>query len=144
MLDGGSLLAQWGSLIPFVLLVLGIVLFFYWSEKSERQANEKAKLLVGSILTPEELQQLHTAGYLEISSRLHPGRAYRIPSGPGMVEVIEAGKCSERLCVQSMEQIPQPEVVLMHKLMIEGNEPEYLEKANHFPCYFWSPGGNST
>ncbi len=30
------------------------------------------------------------------------------------------------------EPLPDGDVVVMHKLMIEANEEEYLQKANHF------------
>ncbi len=37
------------------------------------------------------------------------------------------------LCVQPVEGIPRADVVLTHKLMIEGNEQEYLRGAD--PSY---------
>jgi hypothetical protein len=37
-----------------------------------------------------------------------------------------------RLCVQSVEPIPDGDAILMHKLMIEGDEAAYLRIANRF------------
>ncbi|MDP9382063.1 MAG: hypothetical protein M3Q29_18355 [Chloroflexota bacterium] len=37
------------------------------------------------------------------------------------------------LCVQPVERMPHADVVLTHKLMIEGNEQEYLRGAD--PSY---------
>lgn len=136
MVDAMSALAQVAGLLPLIALVLLAVLISYWASRSDREANERAERLVSAVLSEEERQQLLTAGYLSVPSPSHPGRVYRVPSGTGMVEILERGRCVERLCVQSMEQIPQLEIVLVHKLMIEGNEQEYLEKANHFPCYY--------
>ena len=36
------------------------------------------------------------------------------------------------LCVQSVEPIPDADTVLLHKLMIEGDEEHYLQVANRF------------
>jgi hypothetical protein len=36
------------------------------------------------------------------------------------------------LCVQPIDPVPDGDVVMMHKLMIEGNEEEYLRIANRF------------
>ena len=48
------------------------------------------------------------------------------------VKVYEGGVPIMALCVQSVEPIPDGDAVLMHKLMIEGNEQEYLRIANRF------------
>jgi hypothetical protein len=45
------------------------------------------------------------------------------------------------LCLQPVEPLPEGDVVLMHKLMIEANEQEYLRTANHFvPDTIFHPG----
>jgi len=46
------------------------------------------------------------------------------------VEVYDEGKLTMRLCVEPLERLPAADVVLMHKLMIEGNEERYLHEAN--------------
>jgi len=37
-----------------------------------------------------------------------------------------------RLCVGPVDPLPDADVVLIHKLMIEANEDEYLKAANVF------------
>lgn len=48
----------------------------------------------------------------------------------GLVTVYEHGSAIMRLCLQSQEPLPKADVVIMHKLLIEANEQEYLQKAN--------------
>ena len=59
-------------------------------------------------------------------------RIYRIPGSGGLVKVYEKGCAVMELCLQPAEPLPDGDVVVMHKLMIEANEQEYLQKANHF------------
>lgn len=59
---------------------------------------------------------------------------YRVPSGGGTVSVLERGRCIGRICVYSTQPIPERETVIIHKLMIEGDEQDYLKAANHLPC----------
>jgi hypothetical protein len=122
------------ALLPVIIAILVVLYGFYWVIKSDREANEKAEKVVISVLSPTEYQQLHQLGYVDIASPSYPGRYYRVPAGQGMVSVMESGRCIERLCAQPTTPIPDREIVLIHKLMIEGNEQEYLQTANHFPC----------
>jgi len=94
------------------------------------EAEEKAALLLAEVLSPEELQQLSQRGYLEVPSHVHAGRIYRIPRHPGLVGIYEKGTLISRLCVGAVEPIPTGDAVLLHKLMIEGAEEEYLRTAN--------------
>lgn len=100
------------------------------TEHGWREAEEKAEQLLADILSPEELQQLRQRGFLEIASHAHPGRVYRIPRHPGLVSVYEQGALVSRLCVGAVEPLPTGDAVLLHKLMIEGAEEEYLRRAN--------------
>lgn len=129
------------ALVLFLLLLPAIILVLLmihsampWLSKSWREAEEKAEKLVSALLSPEEYEQLRRRGYLDVPSPGYPQRTYRIPSGPGTVVVLEGGECIARLCVYCVDSIPEREVVIMHKLMIEGNEQEYLRTANHLPC----------
>lgn len=97
-----------------------------------RLAHERAELLLQEMLSAEEYQQLNRRGYLEVASPSHLGRIYRVPHHQGQVKVVEDGVPVMALCVQSLEPIPDGDAVLMHKLMIEGNEDEYLRIANRF------------
>ena len=97
-------------------------------EEAERRAEE----LLQSHLTPDEYHQLITQGYLRVQSPSVPNRTYLIPRYRGLVRVYEQGRAVKRLCVGPVESVPDADVVLMHKLMIEGNETEYLRTANVF------------
>lgn len=96
------------------------------------EAERRADILLQEMLRPEGHQELEQRGYLEVPSPNREGRMYRIPRGRGMVSVYEDGRAVMSLCVQPVEWIPASDVVLMHKLMIEANEEEYLRTANQF------------
>jgi hypothetical protein len=40
-----------------------------------------------------------------------------------------------RLCLQPVEYLPDADIVVLHKLMIEANEEAYLAKANKYVCH---------
>jgi len=106
----------------------------WWPVPAERTA----EMLLHDQLTPVQYHQLCDSGYLDLSSALHPGRTYRIPRGPGQVLVLEHERVSERLCVQPASGgLPEADVVLIHKLLIEADEDGYLHTANHFPRSIW-------
>jgi len=100
-----------------------------WSRAERRAAH-----LLREILTSEQLRQLTWRGYLEISSPTEPQRVYRVPRSNGYVQVIENGRAIMRLCLQPVECLPDADIVVLHKLMIEGNEEAYLQKANKYVC----------
>ena len=106
--------------------------FGLWQQPGRPEAQERAEALLKELLTEDEYRQLTRCGYLEVRSRSRPRRTYRVPRHQGQVKVYEGGVPSMGLCVQSVEPIPAGDVVLMHKLMIEGNEDEYLRIANRF------------
>lgn len=106
----------------------------WWPVSSER----RAETLLYESLTPPEYSQLVYTGYLEIPSPTKLMRVYRIPRGPGQVLVVEGNRVIERLCVQpAASGLPEADVVLMHKLLIEADEETYLKTANHFPRSVW-------
>jgi len=100
-----------------------------WS-RAERRATD----LLRDILTPEQFRQLLWRGYLEIPSPTEPRRVYRVPRSKGYVQLIENGRAIMRLCLQPVECLPDADVVVLHKLMIEANEDTYLQKANKYVC----------
>lgn len=121
--------------LPGLLIVgMAVVTAAPWFSKSWREAEARAELLVRSVLTDDEYDNLRRDGYIDIPSPSNPLRIYRVPSGAGTISVIESGKCVGRLCVYSVAPIPEREAVVVHKLMIEGNEQSYLQSANHLPC----------
>ncbi len=95
-------------------------------------AESRAKALLREMLTENQYQQLIKFGYLEVPSPSIDYRVYRIPGSGGLVKVFERGSAVMELCLQPAEPLPDGDVVVMHKLMIEANEQEYLQKANHF------------
>jgi hypothetical protein len=131
-----------GLLIAILLgvLVLGLAIpvAINWRERSRtssvswRLAQARAEALLQEMLTATEYVQLGERGYLEVPSPSQPTRTYRVPQKGGRVAIIEGGVEVESLCVTPIESIPPGDVVLTHKLMIEGNEQEYLRRANHY------------
>lgn len=99
---------------------------------NKQEAEQRAEQLLKSLLDTDQYGELVRKGYLEVQSGMYPYRNYRIPRHRGSVEVYEMGKLVMSLCVQPTEVVPDADVVVMHKLMIEGNEREYLRRANYF------------
>lgn len=95
-------------------------------------AESRARVLLREMLSETQYQQLIKCGYLEVASPSFDSRTYRIPGAGGLVKVYERGCPIMELCLQPAEPLPDGDVVVMHKLMIEANEQEYLQKANHF------------
>lgn len=103
--------------------------------KNRSYAERRATHLLRDVLTPEQCRQLLWHGYLEIPSPSSAGRVYRVPRARGeFVQVIENGKAIMRICVQPVERLPDADVVVLHKLMIEANEEHYLQNANKYLC----------
>jgi hypothetical protein len=103
--------------------------------KNWSYAERRAAHLLRDVLTPEQCRQLLWHGYLEIPSPSSAGRIYRVPRARGeFVQVIENGKAIMRICVQPVERLPDADVVVLHKLMIEANEEFYLQNANKYLC----------
>jgi hypothetical protein len=133
-----------GLELLFVLLIIGLLCRTPYrvlvqqpagpaaSRQDWRAAQERAEALLRELLTDEEYRQLERRGFLEVRSPSRPQRVYRIPRHQGQVKVYESGVPIMALCVQSLEPIPDGDAVIMHKLMIEGNEEEYLRIANRF------------
>jgi hypothetical protein len=125
------------TVVAVMVLYLAIVAALRWTGRScnadpmQREAEERAEALLRDVLTDAEYAQLGECGYLEIRSPSQPMRTYRVPQRPGRVAVHEFGVEVESLCVAPVEWLPSGDVVLAHKLMIEGNEQEYLRRANH-------------
>ena len=53
-----------------------------------------------------------------------------MPRTQGLVRVIEQGRHKANLCLQPLETVPDADVVVIHKLMIEADEETYLQTAN--------------
>jgi hypothetical protein len=94
------------------------------------EANSRAKELLRSMLTDQQYRQLMHRGYLDIKSPRKPACVYRVPKSQGLVHVIDGGIRKMSLCLQPVEWVPDADVVVMHKLMIEADEETYLRTAN--------------
>ena len=97
-----------------------------------REAHARAETLLKEMLTVAEYDQLGERGYLDVPSPSEPTRTYRVPRGGGRVAIVEGGAEIESLCVTPVDSLPPGDVVLVHKLMIEGDEQEYLRRANRY------------
>jgi hypothetical protein len=103
-------------------------------------ADRAAEALLREMLTPAEYRQLRTTGYLEVASPTRPGRVYRVPRIRGKVVILEDGHPTELLCLQpaaAAGDIPDADIVLMHKVLIQSDEEYYLTTANHFRDLLW-------
>lgn len=94
------------------------------------EAERKGQELLRQILTPQEYYALNERGFLEVGSPSVAGRVYRIPRRRGLVERIDEGGAAVRLCVVPDRWLPDADIVLMHKFLIEADEARYLEVAN--------------
>jgi hypothetical protein len=50
---------------------------------------------------------------------------------------VDAGKPGIRLCLQPTCSVPEREHVLVHKLLLEGSELEYWQRANRVIGQLW-------
>jgi hypothetical protein len=100
------------------------------SYRLRADAERRAERLLRDVLTEGEFAQFMRRGYLEVRSPTFPSRSYLIPERQGPVTVCDYGRPVMRLCVQCVDRVPDFDTVAMHKLMIEGNEQEYLRIAN--------------
>jgi hypothetical protein len=127
------------ELLVYVSLEIVVVLCFllFWrlsrdSNLMRAEANRRANELLRSVLNSEQYDQLTRKGYLDIKSPRDPGCMYRVPRRQGLVKVIEQGRHKANLCLQPREAVPDDDIVVMHKLMIEADEETYLQTTNTF------------
>lgn len=124
------------------LLVLGGLFGFEWHMR--RQGNsgwdypgvtptQRAEALLREILDEREYEQWTKRDYVDVVSPCSARRIYRIPRYIGLVRMYENGIATRELCLRSVEPLPGPDVVVMHKLMIQGDEQEYLASARSYP-----------
>jgi hypothetical protein len=55
----------------------------------------------------------------------------------------EEGRLKAGLCIGPQKPLPRPDVILAHKLMLEGDEAGYLQTANHMPVRNTSDSAHS-
>ena len=131
--------------VGLLLGTLIALLIVWWLSRSviarQREsytAKKRAEALLRASISTEQYQQLLDRGYLEIPSRLYPGYLYRIPRTQQRVQIYETNqtvaspysrKLAE-LCIVPCDPVPDADMVLAHKLMIEADEQTYLSIAN--------------
>lgn len=130
-----------GGIILLLLAVTGLVFVavLQWSREGRRVGvslrvtpGERAEALLREVLDECEYQQLTKHGYLDVRSPTDPQRIYRIPAYVGLVRMYEHGVAVRELCIQPVEPLPSADVIAMHKLMIQGDEQEYLIRARQY------------
>jgi hypothetical protein len=102
-------------------------------------ALQQAEDLLRDSLTSEQYAMYRARGFLEVQSRLHPGRTYRV-DGWRPVAVYEHTQFVGAVCIRAREALPGPDVLLARKLMIEGAEDEFLRAGNWLQPA-WRPAG---
>lgn len=126
------------------ILLLGALLRWRKGTVHFRQtANQRAEQLLKRSLPPQQYQQLQLSGFLELSSTVTPGDFYRVPRYRGRVQVYETCQLNHELlyrlkaelCVIPCEDVPDADLILAHKWMIEGDEKVYQMLAN----WHWQP-----
>ena len=107
-------------------------------KRGNHQAAVRAEKLLRDSLPREQYRQLEHFGYLDLPSHLDPARIYRIPRLRGRVQVYESyllgttllRRKTAELCVIACEPMPDADLILAHKWMIEADEVRYLSTAN--------------
>jgi hypothetical protein len=129
--------------LVFLLLAVPTLTILEWRARSRSTSGdadsepapaERAEALLRELLDEREYQQLRRRGYVDVASAHDPQRVYRIPAYTGLVRVYEHGTAICELCLQSVEPMPSAEIVLMHKLMIQGDEARYRACAREYVC----------
>jgi len=123
--------------VASVVLILALGELIAHSSYGRPAAKRRAGELLRAVLTPDQYGHLMQRGHIDIASPSDPERIYRVPKGPGRVQVREKGKLTMWLCLQPLERVPEADLLVMHKLMIEADEQTYLRKANRFSPTFW-------
>ena len=111
------------------------------------KAQIRAEALLRASVTPAEYAFLIQNGYLEVPSRLYANRVYQIPHKRRRVRVYALDKedASKRyklgeLCLVACEPVPDADVVLTHKWLLEADERTYLSTANWISGNNWNNG----
>jgi hypothetical protein len=117
-------------------IVLEIVFFVYVLVKLELHPfstpDMKAQRLLKASITKSEWAFLKKHSYLVVASKACPEREYHIPRKGGMIVCFHDGVPLYEYCLQPLTLLPDDDLVLAHKLMLECSEEEFLEKANRF------------
>lgn len=134
--------------LGILAMLLGCILSYFeqvragaWRAQQESagvpaSVQERSLALLRAVLTAQEVEQWISQGYLDVPSPQEAQRIYRIRRADGLVRVYEQGKAIRALCLQPVEPLPINDLVVLHKLLIQGDEHAYVQQANHFPAFF--------
>jgi hypothetical protein len=103
------------------------------AEDRGSEVEQRAEALLREYLSAAEWNQLTTQGFVEVVSTVARGRIYRIPRHGGRPLVYEQGRLVCQLCAGPMEPLPRADVVLLHLVLLRGDEAGYLATANRLP-----------
>lgn len=104
------------------------------AQKRRDLARQKAEELLKEHIGLEAFGKLHEIGYLEMDSCKYQGRKYRVPKyARGSLDIVENGKVIDRLCVHPGQRFEDGDEILARIVMLEVNEDEILQIANHSP-----------
>lgn len=112
----------------------------------DENAHARAESLLRASVTPQEYAFLLENDYLEVPSRLYANRIYQIPRKRRRVRVyaMDRHDTTKRyklgeLCLIACEPVPDADVVLTHKWLLEADEQTYLATANWISGH-WNNG----
>jgi len=126
-------------IIALSLLVLGVLFALEWHMrhggwiKPGVTPTERAEALLREFLDEREYEQWTRRDYVDVVSPHNAQRIYRIPRYIGLVRMYENGIAMCELCLRSVEPLNGPDVIVLHKLMIQGDEQAYLASARSYP-----------
>ena len=130
-------------IIGLSLLVLGGLFAVEWYMRRQGYGGwggypgvtptERAEALLREFLDEREYEQWTKRDYVDVVSPHNTQRIYRIPRYIGLVRMYENGIAMCELCLRPAEPLPGPDVIVMHKLMIQGDEQAYLASARSYP-----------
>jgi hypothetical protein len=105
----------------------------------EESPAEKAERLLLDVLGEAQFHRLRKVGYLDLPSKNHRGRVYRLDA-TGNLSYKDPGEngFNTTLCVQPIEPVPRDDMVAARYLLVTADEERLLETANPITFGFLS------
>ncbi|HEY7833986.1 MAG TPA: hypothetical protein VIG30_10485 [Ktedonobacterales bacterium] len=99
--------------------------------------DQRVDALLRDVLEASEYHTLMTRGYVDVASSEHADFIYRIPRYGGMVTRYEHGRATIDLCVQPVDPLPGGDIVVLHKLLLQASELDYVATARKYPSRYY-------
>lgn len=103
----------------------------------QAKASDRAEKLLRECLSPRQAAELQRQGHFHVEVIGLNGaiRRYRIERGRSgnVKQVDEQGRVLKRLCLHPIESVPDADTMLAQKLLLETDEEQFLQTANHWP-----------